>query len=241
MDCLPKRSPQKGGSISAVSAFKGTISMKVFIFLSIAAALCSAQNTGYAVTTVAGSYPLGDGGPAVSALLFPAGAVRDRFGNLFILDPANYRIQKVTPDGRISTILQDPTLWVDLKIAPDGTLYYITVQFGGLLFLAAQHKDGTFVGPMLLLGVASLAPAIPGETLTAYGIGFGDVTPSLNPGVIPSTTATLSDPRVIVGTSSAEITYAGIVPGSIGLYQFISSFPICRARITRSISALASR
>jgi sugar lactone lactonase YvrE len=108
--------------------------MKVLVLLtitfSIAAALCSAQKLGYAVTTVAGSYPLGDGGPAVSALLSgPVSAIPDRSGNLFILDAANSRIRKVTPDGRISTLLQDPTLGVDMKIAPDGTIYYVTLNF----------------------------------------------------------------------------------------------------------------
>jgi uncharacterized protein (TIGR03437 family) len=91
---------------------------------------------------------------------------------------------------------------------------------GGQQFLAAQHKDGSFVGPFLNLNGVSLTPAVPGETLTAYGIGFGAVTPLLNPGVVPAGTATLSNPRVLVGTSSAEISYAGIAPGSIGLYQF---------------------
>ena len=104
--------------------------------------------------------------------------------------------------------------------AAPGMLAPASFLLGGQQFLAAQHKDGTFVGPFLNLNGFSLTPAVPGETLTAYGIGFGDVTPSLNPGVIPSTTATLPNSRILVGTTTVEISYAGIVPGSIGLYQF---------------------
>ena len=105
---------------------KRTISMKILFFLGIAAALCPAQNTGYAVTTVAGSYPLGDGGPAIAALLSsPVSAIPDRSGNLFILDPGNARIRKITADGKISTLLQDSTLGFDMKLASAGTIYYI--------------------------------------------------------------------------------------------------------------------
>jgi hypothetical protein len=47
----------------------------------------------------------GDGGPATSAQLSsPPGVAVDAAGNLFILDPANNRIRKVTPAGIISTI-----------------------------------------------------------------------------------------------------------------------------------------
>jgi sugar lactone lactonase YvrE len=59
----------------------------------------------YSIGTFAGSYSLGDGGPATSALfLFPNIAVPDSNGNLYIADVADAVIRKVTPDGLISTI-----------------------------------------------------------------------------------------------------------------------------------------
>src|SRR5947209_7869980 len=69
----------------------------------------SAQPTSYpyVVKTVAGSFPLGDGGPAASALLYnPYAAVPDGAGSLYILDSAAgfNAIRKVTPDGKISTL-----------------------------------------------------------------------------------------------------------------------------------------
>jgi RHS repeat-associated protein len=63
------------------------------------------------ITTVAGTGMWGysgDGGPATSAQLFlgfDAGAIAvDGQGNLFIADTWNYRVRKVSPDGRITTV-----------------------------------------------------------------------------------------------------------------------------------------
>jgi uncharacterized protein (TIGR03437 family) len=58
------------------------------------------------ITTVAGGYPRGDGGPAKKAALAdPTGVLVDNAGNLFIYDSLDYRIRKVTPGGTISTIV----------------------------------------------------------------------------------------------------------------------------------------
>jgi sugar lactone lactonase YvrE len=47
----------------------------------------------------------GDGGPATSATLFwPDGLAVDGAGNLYIADPGNYRVRKVTPGGVINTV-----------------------------------------------------------------------------------------------------------------------------------------
>lgn len=52
-----------------------------------------------------GRYPLGDGGPAVSAQLHaPSGVTALPGGGLLIADTLHHKIRKVTPDGVISTI-----------------------------------------------------------------------------------------------------------------------------------------
>lgn len=59
----------------------------------------------YVLRTVAGTHLIGDGGPAAKALLLqPTATVRDRAGNLFILDNGHTRIRRVAPDGIISTL-----------------------------------------------------------------------------------------------------------------------------------------
>jgi uncharacterized protein (TIGR03437 family) len=59
------------------------------------------------ITTVAGNGTLGfagDGGPATSASLYaPSGVAVDASGNLYIADPGNFRIRKVSPSGVIGT------------------------------------------------------------------------------------------------------------------------------------------
>lgn len=59
------------------------------------------------ITTVAGSGklgPLGDGGPARAAGLYPSGVAVDGKGNLYITDNAHERVRRVTPDGMITTV-----------------------------------------------------------------------------------------------------------------------------------------
>jgi uncharacterized protein (TIGR03437 family) len=59
------------------------------------------------ITTIAGTGRAtysGEGGPALSAALSPDGIARDAPGNLYIADPDNHRILKVTAAGIISTV-----------------------------------------------------------------------------------------------------------------------------------------
>ncbi len=60
----------------------------------------------YVISTVAGVYTIGDDGPATASLLnYPASAVYDKKGNLFVADSYNYRIRKINPAGVISTFV----------------------------------------------------------------------------------------------------------------------------------------
>jgi uncharacterized protein (TIGR03437 family) len=60
------------------------------------------------ITTIAGRFGGtfgGDGGPATEAGLFdPAGVAVDAIGNVYIADMDNFRIRKVDPGGKISTV-----------------------------------------------------------------------------------------------------------------------------------------
>jgi uncharacterized protein (TIGR03437 family) len=70
------------------------------------------------------------------------------------------------------------------------------------------------------LGVPS-RPAKPGDEIILLGIGFGDVTPNALPGTVvsqPNQLATSIEIRI--GGVVAELKYAGLAPGNIGLYQF---------------------
>ena len=66
-------------------------------------------------------------------------------------------------------------------------------------------------------------PARPGDVITFYGVGFGPVTPSPATGALAgSSPPSVMNPNPIISISShnATVLFAGLSPGSVGLYQF---------------------
>lgn len=69
-------------------------------------------------------------------------------------------------------------------------------------------------------------PAKPGDVILAYGIGFGDVTPAILPGIIVEQGNTLVNPvTVAFGSSNAIATYQGLAGNFVGLYEFYITVP----------------
>jgi uncharacterized protein (TIGR03437 family) len=71
--------------------------------------------------------------------------------------------------------------------------------------------------------ITSQKPAVPGEAITLYGVGFGPVTP------LPATGAAAGDsplsalstnPTVGINGQNATVLFAGLSPSLVGLYQF---------------------
>ncbi len=80
--------------------------LRIGWLLLVAARLCVAQPG--TITTLAGGYPLGDGGPATrAAICNPSALAVDDEGSLFILDSWDTRVRRITPDGVITTVLGD--------------------------------------------------------------------------------------------------------------------------------------
>ncbi len=76
-----------------------------------------------------------------------------------------------------------------------------------------------FVYPISVPG-ALTARARPGDNITLYGIGFGPVTPDIPAGqIVQQTNALQNALQVTLGNVPAQITYAGLAPGYVGLYQ----------------------
>jgi uncharacterized protein (TIGR03437 family) len=69
-------------------------------------------------------------------------------------------------------------------------------------------------------------PAKPGDVIVAYGIGFGDVTPSILPGVIVGASNALVNPiAVSFGSTPAALSYSGLAGNFVGLYEFYITVP----------------
>jgi len=100
---------------------------------------------------------------------------------------------------------------------------------GGTQYMVATFaSDGAYVlntSTGAAFGLNS-RPAKPGDVIVAYGIGFGDVTPSILPGVIVGASNALVD-RIALsfGSTPATLSYSGLAGSFVGLYEFYITVP----------------
>ncbi len=129
------------------------------------------------ISTIAGNGTMGysgDGGPATAAQLrFPRAVAVDGAGNVFIADPLNQRVRRVTPDGKIST-------WVgtgeqggsgDGGPGTQATLYFprhVRVDGKGNLLITEQY--GSRVRRVTPEGIIS---TVAGNGTYSYGGDYG--------------------------------------------------------------------
>jgi uncharacterized protein (TIGR03437 family) len=97
-----------------------------------------------------------------------------------------------------------------------------TFKVGNHQYVGALFLDGhTFAMPTGAVSGITSRPAKPGDTIVLYGVGFGSVTPNTPAGQIASGQTNLSNNfTVSFGTAPATVTYSGLAPGLVGLYQF---------------------
>jgi len=120
------------------------------------------------------------------------------------------------------------TMFSRRNLAP-GLLAPPNYSSGGTQYMVATFvSDGAYVLNTSLgssFGLNS-RPAKPGDLIVAYGIGFGDVTPAILPGVIVQASNALVNPvQVSFGSRPANLTYAGLAGNFVGLYEFFITVP----------------
>jgi uncharacterized protein (TIGR03437 family) len=110
---------------------------------------------------------------------------------------------------------------VDVKAVEPGLLAIPAFVINGKQNVVALFSNTlTFVLPVTPVGVKA-ARARPGDTITLYGIGFGLVTPNIPAGQIVTQASTLNlDFKITFGGVPATVTYDGLGPANVGLYQF---------------------
>lgn len=148
------------------------------------------------------------------------------------ISPAQVNVQ--VPSG-VSTGIQ----YLTLK-GPGGTspIYQVVItqlapgldapasfNIGGTQYVAALFGDGTYVLPTGSIPGVTSRPAKPGDTITLYGVGFGPVTPAVPAGQIAQGLTTLANFSISIGGTAATVTYAGLAPQFVGLYQFDVTVP----------------
>lgn len=111
---------------------------------------------------------------------------------------------------------------LQIDYARPGLLAPAAFAIDGVSYAAAVTGDGqTYVLPAGAAAVVPARTAVPGETITFYGTGFG----ALTGGVAADEVAPGEAPLQLEFSMSfdgtpAVVTYAGLAPGSLGLYQF---------------------
>lgn len=76
-------------------------------------------------------------------------------------------------------------------------------------YVAAEHADGTLIGPSATIKTAT--PAEPGETITLFATGFGLA-------AAPDETLSVT-PTIAIDGINAEVSFAGIVGTGSGSIQ----------------------
>jgi len=113
-------------------------------------------------------------------------------------------------------------------LAP-GVLAPTNYSSGGTQYLVATFaSDGTYVLSTALGASFGLnaRPAKPGDTIIAYGIGFGDVTPNILPGTVVSQSNQVVNPVTFsFGSTPATLNYSGLAGSFVGLYEFYIQIP----------------
>jgi uncharacterized protein (TIGR03118 family) len=103
--------------------------------------------------------------------------------------------------------LTSAALTVDVNPLSPGFFTIGTNATSGNIYIAAEHVNGTLIGPAATIKTAT--PAAPGETVVLFGTGFG---PTLSSDVLSVT------PTIVIDGIAAEVTFAGVI--GPGLDQF---------------------
>jgi uncharacterized protein (TIGR03437 family) len=131
----------------------------------------------------------------------------------------NFQVPKGVPAGPSAQVVVTANGSVSAP-ATVAMADYATGVFG--YFRTAQAYDPIVVHSLTNTLVTPSSPAIPGETLVAYATGVGKLNnpPADAVAASASPLATSADtPFVTVGGSAAQVLFAGLTPGLVGVIQ----------------------
>ena len=115
-----------------------------------------------------------------------------------------------------------PPYTMTITSAQPGLLAPSLFNVNGRQYAVALFSDGiTYVLPTGAVPGVPSRRAIPGDTITFYGIGFGAVSPNIPAAQIVQQSNILTLPlEVFFGQTPATLSYSGLAPNAVVLYQF---------------------
>jgi uncharacterized protein (TIGR03437 family) len=110
---------------------------------------------------------------------------------------------------------------VNVAVEEPGLLAPSSFSVNGQQYVVAQFTDGSYALPPGVIAGANSRRAVPGDTITIYGVGFGAVVPIIAAGQVVQQANTLTGSfQIKFGSTIASATYDGLAPNLVGLYQF---------------------
>lgn len=140
----------------------------------------------------------------------------------------NAQVPSNVPTGQQPLIVKTPagssaTYTVTVNATEPGLFAPPSFNVGGVQYVGAVEANTTtyIMPPGAVAGITSQR-AKAGDIITLYGVGFGNVNPSVLAGQIaPAVTYTLALPiQISIGGTPATVLSQGLAPGSVGEYQF---------------------
>jgi uncharacterized protein (TIGR03437 family) len=121
-----------------------------------------------------------------------------------------------------------PAMFSRRALAP-GLLAPPNYSSNGTQYLVATFQSGGAYVLNTALGASfglNARPAKSGDAIIVYGIGFGDVTPSILPGTVVSQSNQLVNQVTFsFGSTPATLNYQGLAGSFVGLYEFYITVP----------------
>lgn len=164
----------------------------------------------------------------VSAPIFGASSTQVNF-QVPVVTAGTANVQVITGCGTSGQLTSNAVAIATQPAAPE--FFYFVQNVNGINPVAATDAiSGVGIAAANLFPGSGFAPAYPNEYVTIYATGFGTTNPPVAPGAFPTQLASTAGAVTVtlggVAIPPANVLYAGVTPGSPGLYQLNLLIPV---------------